>query len=83
MLDRVLQQAQRMEDMMRRLGVDPAVAARKEQGTAFARARGVCMRCPSAPQCARWLAQSAGTGLAEPPRFCPLAAFFASLPPAA
>jgi hypothetical protein len=76
MFNRVLQQAARMDNMMARLGVDSALAARADQGRAYERARAVCLRCPSAPQCERWLEQPEGTP--EPPPFCPLAAFFAA-----
>jgi hypothetical protein len=76
MFNRVLQQAQRMDAMMERLGVNPALAAREDRGRAYARARAVCLRCPSAPLCERWLALPSGAP--EPPPPCPLAAFFAS-----
>lgn len=76
MFRRVLRQAQRMDDMMQRLDVDPALAARRDQGMAFARARTVCLFCPAAAQCERWLAEATGTP--EPPGFCPNAAFFAA-----
>jgi transcriptional regulator with XRE-family HTH domain len=76
MFNRVLQQAQRMEDMMKRLGVDPGLAARQEQGRAFPRARTICLLCPSAGRCERWLAQAKGNP--EPPDFCPITPFFAS-----
>jgi hypothetical protein len=76
MFNRVLQQAARMDDMMQRLGVDLVVAAREDQGQAYARASTICLNCPAGPQCERWLAEPAGAS--EPPPFCPLAAFFAA-----
>jgi hypothetical protein len=76
MFNRVLHQAQRMDDMMRRLGADPALAARRDEGEAFARARTVCLVCPYQEACGLWLAQNADA--AEPPAFCPNAAFFAA-----
>jgi hypothetical protein len=76
MFNRVLQQAARMEDMMERIGVDLALAAREDHGQAYARARTICLNCPAAPQCERWLAEP--DGASEPPLFCPLAAFFAA-----
>ena len=76
MFTRVLQQAQRMDAMMERLGVDRALAARKDEGRAFAQARLACLHCLSASQCEWWLAHVEGAP--EPPAFCPLAAFFAT-----
>src|SRR5262245_32559696 len=77
MFNRVLHQAQRMDDMMRRLGADPSLAARLDEGKAFARARVVCLVCPFEDACRRWLAQA--TDAAEPPAFCPNAKFFAAV----
>lgn len=74
MFNRVLHQAQRMDDMMRHLGVDPALAARQDDGKAFARARTVCLVCPFAEACGEWLAR--GTGATEPPTYCPNTPFF-------
>lgn len=79
MYNRVLHQAQRMDDMMRRLGVDPALAARLDEGQAFARARVVCLVCPFAEACGRWLHQDAA--VSEPPAFCPNAGFFTAARP--
>lgn len=77
MFRRVLQQAQRLDDVMARLGIEPCLAARQEMGAAFARARTTCLFCPFMEDCERWLAR-AGAGAAEPPGFCPNAAFFAA-----
>ena len=77
MFNRVLQQAARMDGMMERLGVDPVLAARQDQGQAYGRARTICLNCPAGPQCERWLAEPAGAS-EPPPLFCPLAAFFAA-----
>jgi uncharacterized protein DUF6455 len=76
MYRRVLHQAQRMEDMMRHLGVDPAPAARQHDGQGFARARIVCLVCPYAEACGSWLTLAGDA--AEPPDFCPNAEFFAA-----
>lgn len=65
-----------MDDMMERMGADPALAARQDQGSAYARARTVCLVCPFTDDCGQWLAQASGEP--PPPRFCPNAAFFAS-----
>jgi hypothetical protein len=75
MLNRVLQQAQRMDQMMDRLGVDAGAAARIQDGKAFARARTLCLFCPAVKSCELWLEQSAVAP--EPPSFCPNAEFFA------
>jgi hypothetical protein len=76
MFNRVLHQAQQLDEMMRCLVVDPALAARQDEGEAFARARIVCLVCPFAEACRRWLAQAEQA--TEPPGFCPNAEFFAT-----
>jgi Family of unknown function (DUF6455) len=73
MLNHVLSQAKLMEHMMSRLGVDPAIAARIDRGTAFYEARTRCSDCPSVGSCRGWLASS--EALPMPPDFCPNAAF--------
>lgn len=73
MLNRVLQQARRMDRMMDRMGVDPGRAARLQDGRAFARARTACLFCPVPRLCEQWLEQATGTP--EPPAFCPNADF--------
>jgi uncharacterized protein DUF6455 len=74
MLNHVLSQAELMDQMMSRLGVNPAVAARIDRGAAFYAARTKCIDCPSGGSCRCWLASSdASPG---PPDFCPIAAFF-------
>jgi hypothetical protein len=75
MFDRVLRRARRMDDMMERMGGDPALAARQDQGSAYARARTVCLVCPFTDRCKQWLQAS---GEPAPPPFCPNAAFFAA-----
>jgi hypothetical protein len=76
MFNRVLHQAQRMDDIMEHLGVDPAFAARQDGGRAFARARAVCLVCPFTEACRRWLAQ--GRDRTDPPGFCPNRTFFSA-----
>ncbi len=76
MYERVLQQAQRMDEMMERLGVDPVLAAREAHGDVMARARAVCTVCPFAQPCGLWLASLSEPQ--DPPGFCPNRAFFAS-----
>jgi hypothetical protein len=76
MFNRVLEQARHMDEVMRRLGVDPGLAARQEMGAAFARAQRVCLFCPYANQCEEWLAYA--TDVSQPPPFCLNAGFFAS-----
>ena len=46
MLNHVLSQAELMDQMMSRLGVNPAVAARIDRGAAFYEARTRCIDCP-------------------------------------
>ena len=47
MLNRVLQQAELMDRMMERLGLDLAAAARLENGTVWYEARTRCIACHS------------------------------------
>jgi len=75
MFNHVLSQAERMDQMMSRLGVNPAVAARIDRGAAFYEARTRCIDCLSVGSCRSWLVSSEASPM--PPDFCPIAAFFA------
>lgn len=72
---RVEAQARYLGEMMQRLGVDPARAAREASGAALAAAARRCRACPEGKACARWLEENAGPQLATP-AFCPNRAFF-------
>jgi len=74
MLNHVLSQAKLMDEMMSRLGVDPAVAVRVDQGAAFYEARTRCIDCSSVESCRCWLASLEAPP--QPPNFCPNEAFF-------
>ena len=74
MLNHVLSQAKLMDEMMSRLGVDPAVAVRVDQGAAFYEARTRCIDCSSVESCRCLLASSEASPVA--PDVCPNAAFF-------
>ena len=76
MLSRVLQQAELMDRMMARLGVDPVAGARLENGMAWYEARTRCIACHSEPQCQDWLKRAPAEHLAGAPDFCHNAAFF-------
>ena len=76
MLNRVLQHAELMDQMMERLGVDPAAAARLENGMAWYEARSQCIACPSERQCREWLKRAAIAPLLGPPDFCDSSALF-------
>ena len=58
MLDRVFRQAELMDRMMERVGVNAAAAARVDKGMAWYEARTKCMACCSERQCRDWLARS-------------------------
>ena len=74
MFRRVERQAQHMSEMMERLEVDGAAAARHQLGASFAQARTTCLLCRSTADCSRWLR---GAPDAEhPSRFCPNIAYF-------
>ena len=74
MLKHVLSQTELMDQMMSRLGVNPAVAVRIDRGAAFYDARTKCIGCPSGGSCRCWLTSSEAA--VTPPDFCPIAAFF-------
>jgi hypothetical protein len=76
MLNRVLQQAELMDRMMGRLGVNPAVGARLENGMAWYEARSRCIACDSDRQCREWLKRPPGEPAMAPPGFCHNATFF-------
>ena len=58
MFDRVFRQAELMDRMMGRVGVDPIAAARVDKGMAWYEARTKCIACCSERQCRDWLARS-------------------------
>ena len=76
MLNRVFCQAERMDRMMDRVGVDPAAAARVDRGMALYEARTRCIACCNERQCRDWLARSEPVASSEPPEFCHNAEFF-------
>ena len=76
MLNRVIRQAELMDRMMERVGVDPAAAARIDRGMASYEARTRCIACCSERQCRDWLARSDAEASSEPPQFCHNAKFF-------
>ena len=76
MLNRVLHQAELMDRMMERLGVDLAAAARFENGMAWYEARSQCIDCHSERQCQEWLKRAEPS--IGPPDFCHNTAFFRS-----
>ena len=76
MLDRIFRQAELMDRMMERVGVNPAAAARLERGTAWYEARTSCIACCSERQCRDWLTLSETQAVSAPPEFCHNAAFF-------
>ncbi len=76
MLDRIFRQAELMDRMMERVGVDPAAAARVDRGMAWYEARTRCIACCSDRQCRDWLACSETSAVLEPPEFCRNGEFF-------
>jgi hypothetical protein len=69
-------QAQRLDEVMQRLGIDVPKAVRLQKGEAFARARRACIECQQERKCGVWL--EASIVLEAPPLFCPNAGFFAA-----
>ena len=76
MSNRVLHQAELMDRMMERLGVDLAAAARLENGMAWYEARSQCIACHSERQCEEWLKRAPAEPSIGPPNFCHNVAFF-------
>jgi hypothetical protein len=80
MFDRVERQSRRFDEMIERLEINPASAARRAGGLALAQARSRCLMCTEPHLCRFWLDQ-AGAAPATP-EFCPNAAFLRSCGPA-
>jgi hypothetical protein len=70
LLDRILRQAELMDRMMVRVGVDACAAARLDRGMARYEARLACIECASERECLAWLARSPGSASPQPPEFC-------------
>jgi uncharacterized protein DUF6455 len=73
MFARVERQSRRLDEMIEQLEINPAAAARRAGGLAFAQARSRCLMCTHAHLCRFWLDQ-AGTA-PQTPEFCPNAAY--------
>ena len=78
MLERVFRQAELMDRMMERVGVNPVAAARLDRGMAWYEARTKCIACHSERQCRAWIERSQADPSSEPPEFCQNAEFFRS-----
>jgi hypothetical protein len=76
MMQRVLQQAETMDQMMQCIGVEPVLAARIDSGMAWYEARSRCIACIHDRHCRGWIAAHQGTPQPEPPMFCQNAEFF-------
>ncbi len=77
MLQRVLRQAEQMDGMLQRVGIDRVRAVRMDKGMAWYEARLRCIACIHDEQCRGWMAEHLGqASSAPPPAFCPNAEFF-------
>jgi hypothetical protein len=74
MLDRIFRQAELMDRVMDRLGVDPFTAARLDRGMAWYEARSKCIACCCERQCRTWL--ESPDPPPAPPQSCPNGEFF-------
>jgi hypothetical protein len=63
--NRIFGQAELMDRMMGRVGVNPAIAARIDQGMAWYEARMNCISCCHEHECRNWLECSEGLPMAE------------------
>jgi hypothetical protein len=76
MMQRVLQQAETMDQMMQCVGVEPVRAARIDRGMAWYEARSRCIACIHDHHCRDWIAAQQSTLQPVPPGFCHNAEFF-------
>jgi hypothetical protein len=76
MSKRVMRQAELMDRMMERLGINPAAAVRLEKGTIWYEARSRCIACHRERQCQDWLKRAPSEPPMDPPDFCQNSAFF-------
>jgi Family of unknown function (DUF6455) len=74
MLNRIFRQAELMDRVMERVGVDPSAAARLDRGMAWYEARTRCIACCDERQCRTWL-ECSNPPTALPPS-CSNGAFF-------
>ncbi len=79
--NRVQTQAATMDRMVEKVGVDPLVAVRVENGMAWYEARTRCLECRSAERCTAWLDCTTHDGDADVPDFCPNNRFFQKCKP--
>ena len=67
-------QAQRMSEMMHRMGTDVVALATSRRGTDLSMARSACLNCSKTNECRSWL--DGETPQARPDEFCPNARLF-------
>jgi len=70
MVNHVVQREQRLEEMLRQLGVDTSRFRREAHGATFEKASWNCVRCTHPKACQEWL-ETLGPDPMIPPRFCP------------
>ncbi|MGE0850972.1 MAG: DUF6455 family protein [Hyphomicrobiaceae bacterium] len=76
MLERVFAQADLMDRVMERVGVDAPTAARLDRGMTWYEARSRCIACPYDRQCREWVAPTADAAPRSAPLYCENADFF-------
>jgi len=74
MLERIFRQADLMDRVMERIGVDPSTAARLDRGMAWYQARSRCIACCTECQCRACVERP--DPLPGPPPSCPNGDFF-------
>ncbi len=75
-LKRVLAQAEHMDRVMDKIGVNPVIAIRADGGGAWYEARTRCIDCTSDSKCRAWLDARRSEGPLDAPEFCPNREFF-------
>ncbi len=74
--NRVFDQADLLDRMMSRTGVDPVVAIRSDGGASWREARSRCIDCAADRLCRDWLDAAPCNGPLHVPTFCPNGEFF-------
>lgn len=79
--NRVFTQADLMDRVLQKAGIDPLEVIRKDQGASWYEARTRCIDCESGRHCRAWLEAEPGDGRPTAPEFCPNRALFDGVNP--
>jgi hypothetical protein len=76
MMQRVLRQAEQMDQMLQCLGAEPVRLVRVDEGMVWYEARTRCIACIHDERCRGWIAERLDQTSSKPPAFCPNAELF-------